>query len=130
MNHHSTDTRLPFREIALTFVIVISVVADAGVVAAGGDDGRDGDVNGATEIDSCTVIDDPGRYVLTENIEDSEANVCIDIRASDVHFDVTGHTVDGVQTESILNETAQGPSRHPRTSPSVPVSAFRVNSRT
>ncbi|WP_192498315.1 right-handed parallel beta-helix repeat-containing protein [Halorussus halophilus] len=62
-----------------------------------------------TEIDSCTTINDPGRYVLTTDIEDSDANVCIDIQSSEVYFDANGHTIDGARTDEVLNESAQGP---------------------
>ena len=48
------------------------------------------------EIDSCTTITQPGEYVLTEDITNSNADTCIAIQASDVVLDGQGHTVDGV----------------------------------
>lgn len=54
----------------------------------------------ATEIDSCTTITDPGRYVLTDDIQDTDADTCIDIRASDVVLDGNGSTIDSNLTES------------------------------
>ena len=54
----------------------------------------------ATEIDSCTVIDEPGEYVLTTDITDSEEDACIEIQASNVTLDGDGHTVDGVDADT------------------------------
>lgn len=60
-----------------------------------------------TEIDSCTVIDEPGEYELVADIEpegidvddpagaDPEEVACIEIRASDVTLRGNGHTIDG-----------------------------------
>ncbi|RLI84722.1 hypothetical protein DRP07_00205 [Archaeoglobales archaeon] len=47
------------------------------------------------EIDSCTVIDSPGVYVLTQDIIDADSN-CIGITSSDVILDGRGHVVDGI----------------------------------
>ncbi|WP_435079774.1 right-handed parallel beta-helix repeat-containing protein [Halococcus sp. AFM35] len=49
-----------------------------------------------TEIGSCTQITEPGRYVLTADIENSTADQCIQIFARDVVLDGAGHTIDGV----------------------------------
>lgn len=57
-----------------------------------------------TELDSCTTITEPGRYVLTTDIRDSGAAVCIDIQSSDVHFDGNGYLIEGnLSRESIEN---------------------------
>ncbi|MFC7006573.1 right-handed parallel beta-helix repeat-containing protein [Halalkalicoccus salilacus] len=61
-----------------------------------------------TEIDSCTVIDEPGEYELVADIEPEEVVdtddptqagpedvSCIEIRASDVTLHGNGHTIDG-----------------------------------
>lgn len=61
-----------------------------------------------TEIDSCTVIDEPGEYELVADIEPDEVVdtddptqagpedvSCIEIRASDVTLHGNGHTIDG-----------------------------------
>ncbi|WP_313690956.1 DUF7282 domain-containing protein [Halorarum halobium] len=53
---------------------------------------------GVTELDACGVIDEPGRYVLTANVTDSEASSCVTINASDVVLDGDGHALDGVGT--------------------------------
>ena len=49
-----------------------------------------------TEIDWCATITQPGEYVLTGDITNSNADTCIAIQASDVVLDGQGHTVDGV----------------------------------
>lgn len=49
-----------------------------------------------TEINSCTTITQPGEYVLTGDIANSNADTCIAIQASDVVLNGQGHTVDGV----------------------------------
>lgn len=52
-----------------------------------------------TEIDSCTTITEPGRYVLTADIMDDQSThlseSCIRIEADDVILDGNGHQVDG-----------------------------------
>ncbi len=52
--------------------------------------------SGAEPVSSCTVIDEPGEYVLNESITNAEAETCIEIRSSDVVFDGGGYTIDGV----------------------------------
>ena len=59
------------------------------------------------DIDSCTVIDEPGEYELVADIEPAEvgdadeppgqpeAATCIEIQASDVTLHGNGHTIDG-----------------------------------
>lgn len=46
------------------------------------------------EIDSCTTIDQPGRYVLTEDVINAAASECIHITASNVVFDGQGYMID------------------------------------
>lgn len=46
-------------------------------------------------IDSCTTIDDPGRYALVDDVRNASAGQCIRIRASGVVLDGRGHLVDG-----------------------------------
>lgn len=48
----------------------------------------------ATEIASCTVIDEPGRYELTADLQGS-GEVCVHVRADDVVVDGNGHVVRG-----------------------------------
>ncbi len=50
--------------------------------------------SGATEIASCTVIDDPGRYELTADLRGS-GEACVHVRADDVIVDGNGHVVRG-----------------------------------
>ncbi|MFP8958604.1 right-handed parallel beta-helix repeat-containing protein [Natrialbaceae archaeon A-CW3] len=47
----------------------------------------------AIEVDTCTVIDSPGYYVLTGDIEGDAT--CLEITADDVVLDGMGHTVQG-----------------------------------
>lgn len=67
-----------------------------------------------TEITSCQIIDEPGRYVLASDIENSTSNVCIDIQASDVHFDGGGHTVDGTVNRTQFLQIVQANPDRPR----------------
>ncbi|WP_458204709.1 right-handed parallel beta-helix repeat-containing protein [Haladaptatus sp. NG-SE-30] len=71
-------------------LLIVSSLFAVGTLATGS-----GSSDGVTEIDSCTDIESPGTYVLTEDIENSSTNACIDIRSSDVVLDGQGHTVDG-----------------------------------
>jgi len=55
---------------------------------------EDGDGDGVdTELSSCTVIDDPGEYVLTEDVTATDTGPCLDVRASDVVLDGQGFAV-------------------------------------
>ncbi|GKZ12474.1 hypothetical protein HAL_03550 [Haladaptatus sp. T7] len=47
-----------------------------------------------TRLDSCSVIRDSGRYVLTADI-DERAESCVRITADDVVLDGNGHVIDG-----------------------------------
>lgn len=53
--------------------------------------------NNDSQLTGCRVIEEPGSYELVTDIEDDEANPCIDIQASDVEFDGLHHTIDGVE---------------------------------
>lgn len=55
--------------------------------------GSDGSV---TEIDSCTVIDEPGRYEVTADVRGSGA-ACVHVKADDVIVDGNGHTVRAME---------------------------------
>lgn len=52
-----------------------------------------------TPITGCTVIDEPGRYVLTADVENGGdtriSETCIEITADDVTLDGDGYTLDG-----------------------------------
>ncbi len=52
-------------------------------------------VSAETPINSCTVINSPGVYVLTQHITDTGAVKCIEITSSDVVLDgVAGYSID------------------------------------
>ena len=47
------------------------------------------------EIDSCTVIDEPGEYEVVEDVRTDQEGSCIEIEAENVTIDGTGHTIAG-----------------------------------
>ncbi|WP_266080087.1 right-handed parallel beta-helix repeat-containing protein [Haladaptatus caseinilyticus] len=47
----------------------------------------------STQIDSCTVISESGKYALSDDIEDTPAETCIRVRADDVVLDGRGHVL-------------------------------------
>ncbi|WP_267648092.1 right-handed parallel beta-helix repeat-containing protein [Halolamina litorea] len=61
------------------------------------DDGDDGDV--VTRIDDCTVIDEPGSYVLTGNVRNADEDACIEVTVDGVTIDGDGHGIDGVDSD-------------------------------
>ena len=77
---------------AVVFVLAVGPVGTAHAFA--GD--SPADAGGAETLDSCAVITEPGRYVLTENITDSRVDTCIRIRSDDVVLAGRGHRIDGV----------------------------------
>ena len=87
----------------LTVLVTLAVIV-AGIAIGGATVSTEpGNTQQVTSIDSCTTIDEPGTYRLTDSIENSTADVCIDIQASDVHFDGGGHSVDGnISRQAIL----------------------------
>ena len=56
----------------------------------------DHEVDGGEPIDACTTITDPGEYELVADVEDSDADRCIEIVVEDVALDGNNHTIDGV----------------------------------
>lgn len=50
---------------------------------------------GPTVVDSCTTIDEPGRYVLSSDLDVGRHADCIVVRADDVVLDGRGHRLDG-----------------------------------
>lgn len=91
------------RASCLVVLLVASAVTAASLLAAGS-----ADAQSRTPIDSCTTITEPGTYVLTEDVTNSTAAVCIDVQASDVVIDGDGHTLDGVdgaQTTAVAIES-------------------------
>jgi parallel beta-helix repeat protein len=65
---------------------------------------------GVESIDSCTVIDSSGFYILTSDITDSSSTSCIEIRASGVIIDGNGFTLDGVQNQNSIGILVKGSS--------------------
>lgn len=63
----------------------------------------------AIPVSTCRVIDEPGVYVLTQNLKNRPEDVCIDIRASDVTFDGGGHVVDSAGLPSTAAVLARDP---------------------
>jgi hypothetical protein len=55
---------------------------------------------GATPVNSCGTIEEPGRYVLTRNITNNQgtrtSQNCLWINASDVVLEGAGHRIDGI----------------------------------
>ncbi|WP_435176996.1 right-handed parallel beta-helix repeat-containing protein [Halorussus sp. AFM4] len=49
----------------------------------------------AVPVEGCTVIAEPGRYVLTRDVTNPRVETCIAVRADDVTLDGAGHAVDG-----------------------------------
>ena len=56
------------------------------------------------------TITQPGTYVLTNDITNSNQLICIEIQASNVVFDGAGHLIDGVDAESSAGIYVHGPS--------------------
>lgn len=79
------------RELLLVGVVIALIAVSAGAVSAQ----RAGN---ASTVDSCTTIDTPGRYALTENVAGDIENpdaACIEITAGNVTLDGQGHAVAG-----------------------------------
>jgi parallel beta-helix repeat protein len=47
-------------------------------------------------VTNCTIIKNPGVYVLTKDITNSTSSICIDIQSGDVIFDGQGFKIDGI----------------------------------
>jgi hypothetical protein len=47
-------------------------------------------------LKSCSVLDHPGTYYLTQDIIDSSASVCINISANNIVLNCQGHIIDGI----------------------------------
>ena len=93
---------VPKTSVALV-VTAVALSAFTGATLAGGS-------ASTTTIDSCTTIEDSGHYRLSADIEDSDAETCIAIAASDVTLDGDGRTIDGVGNDSTVGvavETAE-----------------------
>lgn len=93
----------------LSTVLVVFALLVAGVSVGGARMDVQDTTSQTTTIDSCTTITEPGAYRLTDSIENSTADVCIDIQASDVRFDGNGYTVDGNITRQAVLERLAGP---------------------
>ena len=98
---------------AFVLVVVVALLAGAWLVgAAGAQDTQ----NTARTVDSCTTIDEPGRYTLTGNITgvaSGEDESCIEITANNVTLDGAGHAVagsglgHGIETNGSRNVTVR-----------------------
>ncbi|WP_158059193.1 right-handed parallel beta-helix repeat-containing protein [Halorussus halophilus] len=78
--------------VILSLLIIVSVAP--GVVSTSGTSIQAAD---PTVLDSCTVVTEPGSYVLDADIETATAGVCIEIRADDVVFDGQNNLLDGLR---------------------------------
>ncbi|MFB6142441.1 MAG: right-handed parallel beta-helix repeat-containing protein [Halorientalis sp.] len=80
-----------------TYYLRVATVADAsgGYAFTVDLDTRNRGSKGVTPLDSCTVITEPGRYELTDDVRTDAGGVCIHVRADDVVLDGNGHTVAG-----------------------------------
>ncbi len=76
-----------FMAFAMLFVVVLAVA----VTPAAATD--------VTYSGQKIVINQPGTYVLKNDITNSNLLICIEIQASNVVFDGAGHTIDGVKAE-------------------------------
>ena len=83
------DSRFPI--VALCLLLVVAPAVATGGQAAG----AASQATQATPIDSCTVIVQPGRYVLTGDVRDSSAGPCIVVGSPDVVLDGQGHELNG-----------------------------------
>jgi parallel beta-helix repeat protein len=94
------------RQIRISRVGVISIILLIAALTVSGVGGAGAQDNGAPakELDSCTTINESGRYELTTDIADSGEETCIEITANDVILDGNGHTIDGNVTDSQLDE--------------------------
>ena len=97
--------------VAGTLIVVALCVLSVGLVGTAG--ASQAHQQNTTEINSCTTIEEPGHYELTNNIRDSDEGVCIDIQSGDVHFDGNGHLVEGNLSRASIENASDGPA--PRT---------------
>jgi parallel beta-helix repeat protein len=75
----------------------------------------------AAPVDSCTVIDEPGRYELTDDVNGAATDACIQIRSDDVELDGNGHVIRGPGSDEgvgilVFNGTRDG---YPRAGPAL-----------
>ena len=94
-----------YRGVVSLAVVALAVAgAVAGAAAVGGtgaaSGASDGGQAGVTELESCAVIDEPGRYELTADVRGA-GNACLHVRASDVVLDGNGHVVTGTNATNV-----------------------------
>lgn len=87
--------------VVVVALMVASVMSVGGLALDAADEQAD-DAQAET-IDSCTTITEPGKYVLSSDIENANGT-CIRIETSDVVLDGNGHTIAGVTNESRRDE--------------------------
>jgi len=61
-------------------------------------------------VDNCTVISQPGMYILINDIIDHNQNTCINITTSNVVFEGYKHTIDGIGAASTYGIYIHNPS--------------------
>jgi parallel beta-helix repeat protein len=71
-------------------VLVVALVASAGATAAIGSNSPTTEMN---KLSSCGTIDTPGKYLLTEDIDDAPADGCFAVDADHVSIYGLGHSV-------------------------------------
>ena len=70
-----------------------------------------GGAGAVTPINDCTTISSPGTYALTRDIGNSANSIsCISITSSDVIFDGSGYTIDGIDAASTYGVYVYNPS--------------------
>ena len=88
MSHHDNESTGTSRRTALRLG-AIGGVSFLGLSSVA----RTGAQEGPTTITDCREIDEPGEYVLGDDL--SAEGSCLSIRASDVTLDGNGHTIEG-----------------------------------
>lgn len=76
------------------------------------------------EIDSCTVVDEPGRYDVTDDLAAGGEGACLHVRSPDVVLDGNGNSIVGDGNEDstgilVLNGTVGGDAGDPLTNVTV-----------
>ncbi len=88
--------------------VVVSLLIVSSLFAVGTFAAESSTSDGVTEINSCTVIESLGTYVLTEDIENSSTTDCINIRSSDVVLDDRATPSMPSTTTSMVTVTRAG----------------------
>lgn len=97
------------------------VLGEPAAPTAAAGQSAESDQDEATAVDSCAVVDEPGRYELTADVEGAATDACIQIASDDVVLDGNGHAVSGADAESgvgllVFNGSREG---YPRDGPAL-----------